>query len=165
MHACACCIHIIHSHTLFRNIPVQGQYAVYATTPGCVGSSSCDQRTQVDLTLQFAPAMTTTVTIDQTSYDDKTTMIYNGFIAAATDAFHPTITLKPSANATASGSSVSLVADTFQFVRNGTNATLVSILEYSPQNYSQHITPAWHPLTGNQKKLLIMGTFTLTYTH
>lgn len=142
---------------------MQGQYAVYATTPGCVGSSSCDQRTQVDLTLQFAPAMTTTVTIDQNTYDDKTTMIYNGFIAASTDAFRPTITLKPAANATASGSSVTLVADTFQFVRNGTNATLVSILEYSPQNYSQHITPAWHPLTGNHVLLSLISPLLKIY--
>ncbi|KAI8150283.1 cortical protein marker for cell polarity-domain-containing protein [Fennellomyces sp. T-0311] len=128
-------------------IPVQGQYAVYATTPGCVGSSTCNERTQVDLTLQFAPGgQTTTITIDQTNYDDRTDLIYSGFIAASTSAFQPTITLGVAHNATATGNTVSIVAESLQFIRNGTNATLISILEYSPSNYTQNITPAWRPL-------------------
>ncbi|KAI9484647.1 cortical protein marker for cell polarity-domain-containing protein [Zychaea mexicana] len=130
-------------------VPVQGQYAVYATTPGCIGSSTCNQRTQVDLTMQFTPGgESTTLTIDQTNYDDKTTLIYSGFVAASTSAFQPSITLAVAQNATApaSSSTVSIVAESIQFIRNGTNATLVSILEYSPSNFTQNITPAWHPL-------------------
>ncbi|KAI9264062.1 cortical protein marker for cell polarity-domain-containing protein [Phascolomyces articulosus] len=128
-------------------IPVQGQYAVYATTPGCVGSSTCNERTQVDLTMQFTPGdQPTTITIDQNNFDDKNTLIYSGFVAASTAAFQPTITLSVAHNATASGSTVSIVADSIQFIRNGTNATLVSILEYSPSNFTQNITPAWRPL-------------------
>lgn len=128
---------------------MQGQYEVYAVTPGCVGSSTCNQRTQVDLELRFSPGSgPTTVTVDQTNTEDTTTLIYSGFIEASSDAFQPTITLTVAHNATASGYIVTLVADSFRFIRNGTNTTLVSILEYSPQNYIQNITPAWRPLAG-----------------
>ncbi|ORY93793.1 cortical protein marker for cell polarity-domain-containing protein [Syncephalastrum racemosum] len=128
-------------------IPAQGQYTVYATTPGCVGSSTCNQRTQVELLMQFTPGIVTTQILDQAITEDKTTLVYNGLISASTGTFQPTITLRAASNATApSDDTVSIVADSFQFVRNGTNATLVSILEYSPQNYSQAIQPAWRPL-------------------
>ncbi|KAG2219729.1 hypothetical protein INT45_007768 [Circinella minor] len=128
-------------------IPVQGQYSVYATTPGCVGSSTCNERTQVDLTLQLTPGgQPTIITIDQNNYEDMSTLIYNGFVPASNSAFQPTITLSVARNATASGSTVSIVANSIQFIRNGTNAILVSILEYSPSNFTQNITPAWKPL-------------------
>ncbi|KAI9323395.1 cortical protein marker for cell polarity-domain-containing protein [Dichotomocladium elegans] len=134
------------SVTYHPYIPVPGVYNVYATTPGCVGSSSCDQRTQVDLILQMSPGITSTVTVSQTSSEDTITLIYTGFIAATTSAFRPTIVLKPSTAANATSDIVTIVADSFQFIRNGTNATLTSILEYSPQNFTQNIKPAWHPL-------------------
>ena len=104
----------------------------------------------MDLTLQLVPGgQSTTVTIDQNNYEDMNTLIYNGFVAGSNAAFQPTITLSVAHNATASGSTVSIVASSIQFIRNGTNATLVSILEYSPSNFTQNITPAWRPLAGN----------------
>ncbi|KAI8085163.1 cortical protein marker for cell polarity-domain-containing protein [Halteromyces radiatus] len=129
-------------------IPSQGKYTIYANTPGCVGTSNCDQRTQVELTIQMTPNNIITMMIDQTNPQDISTMIYDGLIVPSTSTFQPTITLRPSPNATIPASSnVTLVAESLSFVRNGTNATLISILEFSPQNYSTQQSLAWHPLT------------------
>lgn len=97
--------------------------------------------------MQFTPGAVVTQILDQAITEDQTTLVYSGLISASTGTFQPTITLRAASNATApSEDTVSIVADSFQFVRNGTNATLISILEYSPQNYSQAILPAWRPL-------------------
>lgn len=64
--------------------------------------------------------------------------------------FKPTITLRPAANATQpinGGSNVQIMADTIEFVRNTTAASLVSILEYSPTNATMNSTAvSWKPL-------------------
>lgn len=133
----------------FRSIPAQGVYTVYALTPGCVGSSSCNERTQVDLSMQFSPgSQPTSITIDQTTTSDQSTLIYSGFIAPASGSYRPSVTLTVAPNATATGNTVTLFAETLQFLRNGTNATMSGILEYSPQNYTQNIQPAWNALSG-----------------
>ncbi|KAI8381043.1 cortical protein marker for cell polarity-domain-containing protein [Radiomyces spectabilis] len=128
-------------------VPVQGNYAVYAKTPGCVGTSSCNQRTQIEFTMEMTPGNTTTMILDQAVYEDTKTLIYTGLVAASSEAFRPSLTLKVAPNATppASGT-VSLVANSIEFIRNGTGATLVSILEYSPHNLTMNISPAWRPL-------------------
>ncbi|KAI8341825.1 cortical protein marker for cell polarity-domain-containing protein [Chlamydoabsidia padenii] len=128
-------------------IPSQGKYTIYANTPGCVGTSTCNQRTQVQLTIQMTPNNSTTVTIDQTNTQDISTVIYDGLVAASSDSFHPSITLRPAPNAIPpTNAHVTIIAESLSFVRNGTNATLISILEFSPQNYSSQQTLSWKPL-------------------
>ncbi|OAD00485.1 hypothetical protein MUCCIDRAFT_113967 [Mucor lusitanicus CBS 277.49] len=131
------------------NIPAQGQYAIYATTPGCVGSSNCFQRTQVEYTLQLSPGVVSTVVSDQNTFADRRTLLYSGFISPVSSTFRPSITLKPAANATKpDGDNVSIMADTIEFVRNVTAPPLVSILEYTPSlnNATDNTTIAWKPL-------------------
>ncbi|KAI7863016.1 cortical protein marker for cell polarity-domain-containing protein [Spinellus fusiger] len=128
-------------------IPAQGQYTVYANTPGCVGSSTCNQRTQVQFTINTAINNSTRVIVDQAVTQDTRTAIYSGFLSATSSAFQPTIVLDVPTDATAPISgTVSLVAASLEFIINSTGITLSSILEYSPQNYSTNITPAWRPL-------------------
>ncbi|KAL0075325.1 cortical protein marker for cell polarity-domain-containing protein [Phycomyces blakesleeanus] len=135
------------SVTYAPNIPVQGYYVVSMHTPGCIGSSSCGQRTQVDLVLQLTPQNTSTITIDQTNTEDKTTIIYSGQMVASGPSFQPTILLKLSGSATpAKDSTTSIVADSISFIMNATAPNLVSILEYSPGNHTANIT-AWQPLS------------------
>ncbi|KAL9548227.1 hypothetical protein MBANPS3_005789 [Mucor bainieri] len=131
------------------NIPAQGQYEIYATTPGCVGSSNCFQRTQVEYTLQLSPGVVSTVVSDQNTFSDRRTLLYSGFISPVSSVFRPSITLKPATNATKpDGDNVSIMADTIEFVRNVTAPPLVSILEYTPSlnNATDNTTVAWKPL-------------------
>ncbi|KAG1082897.1 hypothetical protein G6F42_022406 [Rhizopus arrhizus] len=131
------------------NIPAQGQYDIYATTPGCVGSSNCFQRTQVEYTLQLSPGVVSTVISDQNTFSDRRTLLYSGFVSPVSSAFRPSITLKPAANATKpEGDNVSIMADTMEFVRNVTAPPLVSILEYTPSlnNATDNTTVSWKPL-------------------
>ncbi|KAK4521177.1 uncharacterized protein ATC70_013122 [Mucor velutinosus] len=131
------------------NIPTQGQYDIYATTPGCVGSSNCFQRTQVEYTLQLSPGVVSTVLSDQNTFSDRRTLLYSGFISPVSSTFRPSITLKPATNATKpDGENVSIMADTIEFVRNVTAPPLVSILEYTPSlnNATDNTTIAWKPL-------------------
>ncbi|KAI8064243.1 cortical protein marker for cell polarity-domain-containing protein [Gongronella butleri] len=135
------------SVTYTPRIPTQGHYTVYAITPGCVGTSTCDQRTQVQLTIEMTPGNTSQITIDQTNAQDATTVIYDGLVVPSSSSFQPKIVLKPAPNATPpSTTNTTIIAEALDFVRNGTNATLVSILEFSPQNYSSHQPIAWLPL-------------------
>jgi hypothetical protein len=97
----------------------------------------------------MTPNNSSTVTIDQTNTQDISTVIYDGLVVASSDQFHPTITLRPAPNAVPpSNANVTLVAESLSFVRNGTNATLISILEFSPQNYSAQQPLSWKPLAG-----------------
>ncbi|CAO3592393.1 unnamed protein product [Absidia cylindrospora] len=128
-------------------IPSQGKYTIYANTPGCVGTSTCNQRTQVQLTIQMTPNNSTTLVIDQTNTQDMSTIIYDGLVAASSDSFHPTVILQPAPNAVPpENGNVTIVAESLSLVRNGTNATLISIMEFSPRNYSTQQTISWKPL-------------------
>ncbi|CEP11286.1 hypothetical protein [Parasitella parasitica] len=131
------------------NIPAQGQYDIYATTPGCVGSSNCFQRTQVEYQLKLSPGVEATIVSDQNTFSDRRTLLYSGLISPITSTFRPSITLKPAANATKpDGDDVSIMADTIEFVRNVTAPPLVSILEYTPSlnNGSDSAAISWKPL-------------------
>ncbi|KAG0193568.1 hypothetical protein DFQ28_004460 [Apophysomyces sp. BC1034] len=130
-------------------IPAQGQYKVYTHTAGCVGSSTCGQRTQVEMIISLFPGVNSTVIIDQTNAQDKMTLIYQGLIAPTSAGFEPSVTLRIPSNATipSSGNTVSVIADAMQFIRNGTSPPLVSILEYSPRNATVNGTSAWRPLS------------------
>lgn len=132
------------------NIPAQGQYEVYATTPGCVGSSNCFTRTQVQYELQLSPGFPpTTIIADQNVYSDRRTLLYSGAISPVSSGFRPSITLRPAPNATQAsggGATVQIMADTIEFVRNMTSPPLVSILEYSPANATNSTAISWRPL-------------------
>lgn len=135
---------------IFRNIPAQGQYDIYATTPGCVGSSNCFQRTQVEYQLQLSPGVVSTIILDQNTFSDRRTLLYSGFISPISSTFRPSITLKPATNATKpDGDNTSIMADTMEFVRNVTAPPVVSILEYTPSlnNASDNTTISWKPLS------------------
>jgi hypothetical protein len=126
-----------HSYLLYyRYIASQGLYDIYVNTPGCVGTSSCDERAQVDLTLSLNPGQVTTVLLDQRVSTDSRRLLYSGPIAPTTDGFKPTIVLRPS---TSMGAIIS--ADAIEFVRNTNGSILTSILDYYPQENK------WMPLS------------------
>ncbi|KAJ2955867.1 hypothetical protein NQZ79_g8209 [Umbelopsis isabellina] len=128
------------------HVTVSGMYQLYVTTPGCVGASSCGQRTQVDLTLSLSPGNSSIITVDQTNTADVRQLLYTGMVSASTTAFAPSIQLKVAKNAVSPSSGiVSIVADSIELIANGTGATLVSILEFSMQNFTSNIT-SYKPL-------------------
>lgn len=134
-----------------------GLYQLYVTTPGCVGTSTCGQRTQVDLTLTLAPGNSSVVTLDQTNTADVRQMIYSGMISPTSDSFRPSVLLTVAKNATApTGGTVSIVADSIEVVNNSTGSTLASILEFSMANYTSNTT--------SYKPLASMSIFTLEFT-
>ncbi|KAG2184143.1 hypothetical protein INT44_009158 [Umbelopsis vinacea] len=123
-----------------------GLYQLFVTTPGCVGTSTCGQRTQVDLTLTLSPGNTSVVTLDQTNTADARQMIYSGMISPTSDVFRPSILLSVAKSAVAPASgTVSIVADSIEVVNNSTGSTLVSILEFSMANYTSNTT-SYKPL-------------------
>ncbi|KAI7880797.1 cortical protein marker for cell polarity-domain-containing protein [Mucor mucedo] len=132
------------------NIPAQGQYDVYATTPGCVGSSNCFTRTQVEYSLELSPGFpVTTIISDQNTFTDHRILLYSGYISPVSTNFRPSITLRPAPNATKpsnNDANVQIMADTIEFVRNMTAAPLVSILEYNPANATNTTAISWKPL-------------------
>ncbi|KAI7906872.1 cortical protein marker for cell polarity-domain-containing protein [Cokeromyces recurvatus] len=150
-------------------IYAQGIYNVYATTPGCIGTSSCDERTQAELTIQLTPGNKSTLILNQDIVNDENKLIYTGPIAATTNLFKPTIVMKvaPSAR-TSSTTNVTLFGSSIQFVRNSTSSTLSSILNYYPNNNTWLALPQQlpsgsivHTLQANENKLYIGGQFTL----
>lgn len=121
-------------------IPVQEVYNVYVTTPGCVGTSTCNQRSQVALDVSMMPGNTSTPVLDQRNTADNRSLIYTGPIAASSDAFQPSVILRIAPDAIAPANTVSIVAASIQFMRNTTSAKLSSILNYYPSNNT------WVPL-------------------
>ncbi|CAO3637622.1 unnamed protein product [Cunninghamella echinulata] len=135
------------SVTYTPNIPSQGRYTIYANTPGCVGTSTCNHRTQVEMTIEMTPNNQSHISIDQTNSEDSSIIIYDGIVSLPTSNFQPKVTLRVSPNAVApSNSDTIIIASSLSVVRNGTNAALSSILEFSPQNYSSNQPIAWRPL-------------------
>ncbi|KAI8885682.1 hypothetical protein K501DRAFT_322254 [Backusella circina FSU 941] len=129
------------------NIPAQGQYNVYATTPGCVGSSNCFKRTQVEFVMEFYPGQILTTQIDQNTFSDQRVLLYSGFISPNSGDFRPSVTLHPAANATnaSDGSdSVVIMADSLEF-EGAKSAAIVSILEYDYKNTTASAV-TWKPL-------------------
>ncbi|CAO3672752.1 unnamed protein product [Rhizopus stolonifer] len=118
-------------------IPSQGNYSVYVTTPGCVGTSNCDQRTKVQLLIELTPGNQTTLSLSQQNYEDQRTLIYEGTVSAS-GTFQPKVVLKiDTANVTLpSSSTVSVIADSMEFIRTSNYTSLSSILEYYPSNQS-----------------------------
>ncbi|KAI7888659.1 cortical protein marker for cell polarity-domain-containing protein [Mucor mucedo] len=120
----------------------QGIYDVYITTPGCVGTSTCDQRTQIVLDITLNPGNTTTYALDQQNAADQRTLIFTGSISASSGSFQPSIVMHVSPTATTpSSNTISVVADSIEFIRNSTGLLLSSVLNYYPSNNT------WLPLT------------------
>ncbi|KAI8985137.1 cortical protein marker for cell polarity-domain-containing protein [Pilobolus umbonatus] len=127
-------------------IPVQGQYEVFVTTPGCVGSSDCSQRTQVEYLLQFSPdTPPITIASDQNTYMDRRVVLYSGPISRVSDTFRPSLTLRLAVDSIQSldREYVVMIADSIEFIRNTTAPPLISILEYMP---SSNEDVSWKPL-------------------
>ncbi|GAA5795847.1 hypothetical protein HPULCUR_001209 [Helicostylum pulchrum] len=148
----------------------QGIYNVYATTPGCVGTSTCDQRTQVVLEMTLNPGNTTTYALDQQNAADQRTLIYSGPITASTGPFQPSIIMRvsPTAAVPTSGT-VSIAADSLEFIRNTTGSVLSSILNYYPSNNTWlplhqqlPLASTVRTLQSNANKIYIGGNFRST---
>lgn len=123
-------------------IPTQDIYNVYVTTPGCVGTSTCNQRTQVQLSVSLQPGDTSTFIIDQRNTADNISLIYSGPVYPTTTSFQPSIQLSIAPNPDIpSSTTISIVANSIQFIKNTTGNTLSSILNYYPSNNT------WLPLT------------------
>ena len=156
------------SATYSPYIPSQGNYNVYVTTPGCVGTSNCNQRTQVALDITMNPGNTTTLIIDQRNTADNRSLIYSGPISPTSSSFQPKVVLHIAPNAIAPSNSVtvSMVANSMEFVRNSTQPALSSILNYYPSNntwlpLSQQLptSSSVHTLQAKDNKIYIGGQF------
>ncbi|CEG69230.1 hypothetical protein RMATCC62417_05336 [Rhizopus microsporus] len=113
------------------HIPLLGQYNIYATTPGCVGSTNCYQRTQVEYQLQLLPGQSIVVYLDQNVFEDTRTLLYSGLVMPKSNNFRPSITLRPASNATIQGTAT-IMADNLDLIRNSsTILPIISILEYN----------------------------------
>ncbi|RCI06967.1 hypothetical protein CU098_013732 [Rhizopus stolonifer] len=127
-------------------IPSYGQYKIYATTPGCVGSSNCYKRTQVEYQLQLQPGQITTFYSDQNVFEDTRTLIYSGPVGPISESFKPSITLRPAFNATRKGNVV-IMADTMDFIKDmSLNPPIISILEYNLTLAKNVSAVSWGPL-------------------
>ncbi|KAL9538674.1 hypothetical protein MBANPS3_010757 [Mucor bainieri] len=160
------------SATYRPSIPVQSVYDIYATTPGCVGTSTCDQRVLMQLTMQLTPGNTSTVALDQNIISDQRTLIYSGPVAASTSTFQPSIVMKVDPSATTSSSSnVTIMGTSIEFVRNSTGLNLSSVLSYYPGNNTWRALaqqlPAGsivHSLASIDSTLYVGGQFTQNAT-
>jgi hypothetical protein len=152
-------------------IAAQGLYNVYMTTPGCVGTSTCDQRTQMQLTLEMTPGNITTYALDQRISSDQRALIYSGAISATTDAFKPKVVMRVAADATATSDTVTIIAGSIGFDRNTTGAVLSGILNYFPSNQTWSALGQQLPvgavvrtLQANDQQLFIGGQFRMNET-
>ncbi|KAG0738175.1 hypothetical protein G6F35_005387 [Rhizopus arrhizus] len=138
-------------------IPSQGTYEVYVTTPGCVGTSNCNQRTTVQLVIELTPGNQTQLSLSQQNYEDQRTLIYNGFVSPTTGSFQPSIILRVNPNNATQPSSgtVSVIADSIEFVRNSSYPALSSILEYHPTNQSWSALPDQLPIGATVRTLSV----------
>ncbi|KAI8384432.1 cortical protein marker for cell polarity-domain-containing protein [Radiomyces spectabilis] len=134
-------------------LPESGFYDVYMYTPGCVGTSSCGQRTDVDLTMYFSANHTVNRTLSQDTKQNRHDVIYSGYITSTSGTFQPHITMAIAHNATKpSNTTVTVVANSIQFVKSASLSALSSILNYTE---TRSITPLnrshlpWKSLTEN----------------
>ncbi|OBZ85272.1 Polarized growth protein rax2 [Choanephora cucurbitarum] len=154
-------------------IASQGNYDVYLTTPGCVGTSTCNQRTQAELTVEMTPGNATKYYLNQDIVSDQQTLIYSGIVSSSTSTFQPSITMRVAPNATApSSQSVSFIGSSVAFNRNTTGGVLSSVMVYYTSNNT------WTPLAqqlpnnavvrtlqSNDNMLYIGGLFALNSTY
>ncbi|KAF7730690.1 hypothetical protein EC973_001639 [Apophysomyces ossiformis] len=143
-------------------LPESGLYNVLLYTPNCVGSSNCNQRTQVDVTVYSSPNQSIRKTIDQNVSDkDKTDIIYSGYIDATSSTFQPHVLLTIAHNATKpSGNTVTLVAQAVQFVKISSEPNLSSLLQYDPikpLNMSSSQSLPWGALNDNIPYLSVVN--------
>ncbi|KAI8385762.1 cortical protein marker for cell polarity-domain-containing protein [Blakeslea trispora] len=154
-------------------IASQGNYNVYITTPGCVGTSTCNQRTQAELTVEMTPGNATKYYLNQDIVSDQQTLIYSGIVSASTSNFQPSVTMKIAPNATApSSQSVSLIGSSMAFNRNTTGSILSSVMIYHTANNTwtplvQQLPPnaIVRTLQSNDNMLYIGGLFNLNSTY
>ncbi|KAI7871470.1 hypothetical protein BDF14DRAFT_1878324 [Spinellus fusiger] len=112
-----------------------------------------DQRTQVDIVLQTTP--NTTITIDQSNTEDKTTLLYSKTVTSTSD-LQPTVLPKVAQTVIPpKDTTTSIVADWNIFDRNST-LFLSSVLEYSPANANADIT-SWHPIGHTTQDIVWLG--------
>ncbi|KAG1309311.1 hypothetical protein G6F64_005408 [Rhizopus arrhizus] len=147
------------SITYQPNIPSYGQYNIYATTPGCIGSSNCYKRTQVEYQLRLQAGQLTTVYLDQNVFEDSRTLLYSGPVSPISENFRPAITLRPALNSTVKGEII-IMADTIDFVRNSSAAPfIISILEHNLTLAKNSSAVSWKPL--NQQLPLISTVYSI----
>ncbi|KAI8997104.1 cortical protein marker for cell polarity-domain-containing protein [Pilobolus umbonatus] len=117
------------------HISTQGDYEVYITTPGCVGTGTCNERTALLLDVEVAPKIKFTYSLDQRVSSDERILIYNGSVSASSSLFNPSITMRLSPNSPAPSSGyITVIASSAEFVKNSKTSSLSSILEYFPSN-------------------------------
>lgn len=113
------------------NASYSGNYTVRLFTPGCVQDGSCAARGGVDVTVQTSPSDSHSLTLFQTNNEDKYDTIFSGPINV-TSGFHPSVTLKPSADGPIPRN---FVADRLQFTMTSVS-NLTQIFGDSYLNYT-----------------------------
>lgn len=118
-----------------------GVYSILLYTPGCRGPGTCDQRTTVDVVVNYAPGKSLTITVYQTNNDEKYDTIYTGPVQTASSDFQPSVAVRISANpAAVSADTVEFVAQSVQFVLNGHGTGLNGLYEWTITDANQNLT-------------------------
>ncbi|KAG0838863.1 hypothetical protein G6F18_004333 [Rhizopus arrhizus] len=133
------------SITFYPTIAESGIYEVYLYAPEC--SRDCDNVVDFDIQLATsARQKPTTVFLSSNSTATSGLLIYTGYFDLSSD-FQPTIQISQAHNSTKTGS---IVAHSFQFVKEASNNALASIIQYdtSSQTISADSLP-WKALSEN----------------
>ncbi|KAI9248613.1 cortical protein marker for cell polarity-domain-containing protein [Sporodiniella umbellata] len=96
-----------------------------------ISTFPASERLTVDLSVTYRP---------QRNYDDQRTLIYQGPIHAS-DGFQPSVVLKLDPTATATTDTVSVIANSIEFIRTSPEILFSSLLEYRPYNQSWAALP------------------------
>jgi hypothetical protein len=143
------------SITFYPTIAESGIYEVYLYAPEC--SRDCDNVVDFDIQLATSARQNpTTVFLSSNSTATSGLLIYTGYFDLSSD-FQPTIQISQAHNSTKTGS---IVAHSFQFVKEASNNALASIIQYdtSSQTISADSLP-WKALSGTKKKDLCFLSF------
>lgn len=119
------------SVVFYPDIKQSGNYSVNMYTPGCLQDNSCSSRGLVNITGAISSSSGSFQTeIFQTNLYPKYDQIYFGYIEAASNSFHPSITLAPSSGQSAP---LTVVAHRVGFTLiSPSSGGLNSLFEYDP---------------------------------
>ncbi|KAI7897873.1 cortical protein marker for cell polarity-domain-containing protein [Cokeromyces recurvatus] len=142
-------IQTLPSITFYPNLVESGIYDVLLYTPACE-TEKCSERTDVDILISSTATQRINLTINQS--DIATQVIYTGYFDVSSS-FIPNIKLSLSHNANISkGETKTIVAHAIQFVKDASQYSLSSILQYNPlqTNMSMSMsTLSWNELPDN----------------
>ncbi|KAI7858383.1 cortical protein marker for cell polarity-domain-containing protein [Circinella umbellata] len=120
-------------------LPETGRYEVYLYAPAC--TNDCAQRTQIDVTTYpSSKGQAVKQYVDLSHTDGHSILIYTGNVEATTIEFQPYVTVTVASNATGAAKGNSVISlQAVQFIKQASNTTLSSMLEFTYDASEQNI--------------------------